>query len=88
MSDPRDVVAAKLPKSWSQDKRDTLADEILDALEEVSLLVGDALVTEVAVGERPLIPVETVEAYGLTIRLDAMGEASEISSDRGLVALV
>lgn len=87
-TEPRDVVGAVLPKSWSQNKKDAIADEILEALDNAGLLIGDALVTEVAVGERALIPVESVEAYGLTIRLDALGDASEISSERGLVALV
>lgn len=82
---PRDVVSGTLPKSWSQTKRDDLADEILDALEEQGLL-ADAECTVVEVGDARM-PVETVEAYGLTIRLDAMGEASEISHPAGLVVL-
>jgi hypothetical protein len=79
---PRDVIGTVLPKSWSQTKRDTVADEIAEALWEAGLLADD--ITTVAVGDARL-PVETVEAYGLTIKLDALGEASELSHPAGLV---
>jgi hypothetical protein len=83
MSDsPRDVIGTVLPKSWSQTKRDELSDTIVDALWEAGLLADD--ITTVAVGDARL-PVETVEAYGLTIKLDALGEASELSHPAGLV---
>ena len=87
MSSPRDVVAAKLPKNWSQDKRDTVADEILTDLEVAGHLTIDGECSTVSVGGYALVPVETVEAYGLTLRLDAMGEASEITHPAGLVVL-
>jgi hypothetical protein len=83
--EPRDVVGAKLPQSWSQNRRDIVADAILEALEDAGLLAQEEITT-VEVGGA-LMPVEAVEAYGLTLKLDALGEASEISSDRGLVVL-
>lgn len=82
MSEPRDVIGEKLPKSWSQTKRDTLSDKIIDALSEAGLLAEEITAVEVV---NALLPVETVEAFGLTIKLDAMGEASEISHRDGLV---
>lgn len=86
MSDnPRDVVGAVLPKSWSQTKKDALADEILDALSDAGLLLEGAATT-VEVGDARM-PVETIEAYGLTIAIDALGDAAEISSPAGLVVL-
>lgn len=85
MNEPRDVVGAQLPKSWSQSRRDTMADEILEALDSAGLLAYDEY-SAVEVG-RALLPVETVEAYGLEIALDALGEASTITSPRGLVVL-
>lgn len=85
MESPRDVVGAVLPKSWSQDKRDTMADEIVDALYGAGFVLDEQIST-VEVGGA-LVPVETVEAYGLEIRLDALGDASEISHPAGLVVL-
>lgn len=81
----RDVIGALLPKNWSQDKRDTLADEIVSDLEVAGVMVFPKCAkVEVTCA---LMPVETVEAYGLTIKLDANGEASEISHPSGLVVL-
>lgn len=84
MSDSlRDVIGKVLPQSWSQNKRDTLADEVEEALDNAGMLAPERIeAVEVATA---LMPVETVEAYGLTIKLDAMGEASEISHRDGLV---
>lgn len=84
-SDPRDVIGQALPKSWSQTKRDETAGQIEDALWEAGLLQVD-VVTAVEV-RGGLVPVETVEAYGLTIRLVANGEAVEINSLSGLEIL-
>lgn len=76
--EPRDVVGALLPKSWSQDKRDALADQILEALESEGLLTCGEIET---VGIRwTHVPIETVEAYGLVIGVDANGYAAEVSS--------
>ncbi len=69
-----------------QNKKDILADQIVEALEAAGWHEPDLLIATVEVGEA-LMPVETVEAYGLTIKLDAMGEASEISSARGLAVV-
>jgi hypothetical protein len=75
-NEPRDVVGAVLPKSWSQSKKDELADEILEALDEAGLLAADEIEAVGIRGAR--IPVETVEAYGLVIGVDANGDAAEI----------
>ncbi|MET0423630.1 MAG: hypothetical protein ABW046_07140 [Actinoplanes sp.] len=75
---PRDLVGALLPESWSQKDRDNLADEILDALAFNGLLTEGEIET---VGIRwTHVPIETVEAYGLVIGVDANGYAAEISS--------
>lgn len=82
---PRDVIVPFLPKNWSQSRRDQVADEIADALGDAGLLAEfECIAVEVA---DAMVPVETVEAYGLTIRLDANGEASEISHRSGLVTI-
>lgn len=82
---PEEVVIEQLPKSMFAKRRGEVAEQILDALAESGLLV-DSECWAVEVGNA-LVPVETVEAYGLTIRLDANGEASEISSAAGLVVV-
>jgi hypothetical protein len=82
---PEEVVIEQLPKSMSAKRRGEVAEQILDALSESGLLVDNEC-SAVEVGNA-LVPVETVEAYGLTIRLDANGEASEISSAAGLVVV-
>ena len=82
---PEEVIRELLVGVPMSTKRaDALASEIVEALEEAGHLL-DGECTTVAVGNYPLVPVETVEAYGLTIRLDAMGEASEVSARDGLV---
>lgn len=83
--DPRDVVTAVLPKSWSQTKKDNLADEVLEALDTAGLLNLNGVF--VVSPEDAKVPVETIEAYGLTIKLDALGDASEISSQTALQVL-
>lgn len=85
MSSYLDVVGAVLPKSWSQTKKNNLAEQIAQALADAGVPVEAACRT-VAV-EHALIPVETVEAYGLEIKLDATGSASEIHSRAGLVVV-
>jgi hypothetical protein len=45
------------------------------------------VVNTVEVGQRALIAVETIEAYGLIIGLDALGEASDVSHRDGLVVV-
>lgn len=82
---PNEVIIERLPKSMSAKRRQEVAEQILDALAEYGLLAdGECCAVEVG---NALVPVETVEAYGLTIRLDANGEASEISSAAGLVVV-
>lgn len=83
---PEEVIRDALPVKMSKVRRDQLASEIADALAEAGWLL-DGECTTVAVGPRALIPVETVEVYGLTIKLDALGDASEISHPGGLVTL-
>jgi hypothetical protein len=82
---PDEVVARQLPKSMSEKRRNELVEQILDALAEWGYLV-EGVCTTVST-ERALVPVETVEVYGLTIALDANGDASEISHRDGLVVL-
>ncbi|BEL07853.1 hypothetical protein Q0Z83_060440 [Actinoplanes sichuanensis] len=82
----REVIARHLPKNWSQDRRDAAADEIFSDLEGSGLLVAPKC-TVVEVGGRPLVPVQTVRAYGLELALDAHGEASEIRHPAGLVVV-
>ena len=80
-----EVINGQLPASMSRKRRGALAEQIADALAEAGLLL-DGECTTVEVGDA-LLPVETVETYGLTIRLDATGNASEISHPAGLVVL-
>lgn len=82
---PEEVIEERLPKNMSTKRRGQLASEIADSLAEAGMLL-DGECTTVEVGDA-LVPVQTVEAYGLTIRLDANGEASEISHRAGLVVL-
>lgn len=79
---PRDVIGKALPKSWSQDKRDNVADEIEAALSEAGLLFEDE--PEVIGIRSTHVPIEEVEAYGLVLAIDANGYAAEISSPLGL----
>lgn len=76
----REVIAKHLPKNWGQDRRDTTADEIVSDLEAAGILVNPECTTIEVTGAR--MPVETIEAYGLEIKLDANGEASSISRAR------
>lgn len=82
MSSYLDVIGAVLPKSWSQTKRDDLAEQIADALSTEGLLVENAINVVEVVGAR--VTVETIEAYGLTIELDALGDAVQVTSPAGL----
>lgn len=80
--DPEHVVAGVLPGGdRSENKRLALAGTIVRALEEAGYLAYDIATVDV-VGAR--VPIETVEAYGLTIRLDASGNAVSIASPYGL----
>jgi hypothetical protein len=79
------VIGAVLPKSLSQKKRDELTEQIVNALFDAGLLLVDDATTIEVRGAR--VPVETVEAYGLTIRVDANGNAAEITSPWGLEIL-
>lgn len=81
-SSPRDVIGPVLPKSWSQTKRDDLADQIADALYEAGLLVDEGIDSVEVRNAR--VTVETVEAYGLTIAVDAHGNAVQVTSPWGL----
>jgi hypothetical protein len=65
----------------SASRRDDIATEIGEALWDAGYLTDGASTVEVH-GAR--IPVETVEAYGLTISVDANGNAVEVSSPWGL----
>lgn len=63
-------------------KREELAVEIDDALIEEGWLVPEQGVSSIEVdGAR--VPVETVQIYGLTIEVDANGNAVTVSSERG-----
>jgi hypothetical protein len=84
VSSPYDVVGAALPKTLSQKKRDEVAEQIVDALWDAGFLTDGVTTVEIS---GAMVPVETVEAYGLTIRVDANGDAAEISSLRGLEIL-
>lgn len=64
---------------------DALIDRITDALWDAGLLLTSEVTTVEVRGAR--VPVETVEAYGLRIRVDANGDAAEIISERGLEIL-
>jgi hypothetical protein len=82
---PEDVIKAQLPTGMSAKKRGEVAAQIVEALAQEGMLVEGECWT-VMVGDA-LVPVETVETYGLVLKLDANGEASEISSRAGLVVL-
>lgn len=84
-ADPRDVISNVLPKSWSQAKKDDLINKITDALYEECLLVEDAINVVEVLGA--MVTVETVEAYGLTIEVDANGDAVQVVSPHGLVVV-
>lgn len=74
-----DVVQAVLPKRARQD----LAVDIVDALDEAGHLMYEPVESVEVVGAR--VSVETVEVHGLTISLDANGNAVRITSPWGLV---
>lgn len=83
--DPQKLVEDALPKSWSAVRKANLAGEIVDVLSDAGLLVEEEFDTvEVATAR---MPVESVEAYGLRLRIDALGEAVEIHHPDGLVTL-
>lgn len=79
------VIKSQLPKNMSAKRANALAEQIADALAEAGLLL-DEHCTAVEVGDA-LLPVQTIESYGLVIKLDANGDASEISSRAGLVVI-
>ena len=92
MKKPRYVIneallAGDLPKgdALPEDDRDKLADVLSDQVAEALFKAGVLLDDEVTTIEvrKALVPVETVEAYGLRIKLDANGDASEVTCDRG-----
>lgn len=76
-----DKVLATHASQLSADRRTVLASEIIDALDAQGLLAVDVMTVEVPYAR---VPVETVEAYGLTIELDANGDAVTVHSKHGL----
>lgn len=79
---PEQTIAELLPKKWSEARRTALASTLADALESVGFLHRNNPEVVEVIGAR--VPVETVEVYGLTIRLDANGNAVSITSPYGL----
>ncbi|TCB97557.1 hypothetical protein E0H26_11605 [Micromonospora zingiberis] len=78
----RGIIGASLPERWPQNKKDELSDAIYGALDEHGLILDGTVNTVEVTGAR--VTVETVEAYGLTIEVDANGNAVQISSPYGL----
>lgn len=79
------IIAELLPDgSRSENKRLALAQTIVSELEEAGLLMEELSTVEVY-GAR--VPVETVQAYGLSIEVDAHGNAVTINSPWGLAAV-
>lgn len=76
-----DKVLATHASRLSADRRTVLASEIIDALDAQGLLAVDVMTVEVPCAR---VPVESVEAYGLTIELDANGDAVTVHSKHGL----
>lgn len=89
--DPRYVINEALLKGLpngdlaADSSPDALADVLSDQVAEALFNAGVLLDGEITTLEvrKALMPVETVEAYGLRIRLDANGDASEVICDRG-----
>lgn len=67
-------------------KRDTAADAVVEALTDAGHLYENGWVEAVEVHDSH-VPVETVHAYGLTIRLDAGGNAVSVSSPYGFMII-
>lgn len=84
MKRAEDVVEAALTGIPGLDT-DTLTDRITDALWQAGLLLTDEVTT--VEFRQAMVPVETVDAFGLTVRLDANGDAVQITSRRGLEIL-
>lgn len=82
---PDDAVRKALePYIKAETKRATAAGDVVEALESAGHLYANGWVTEVEV-HHARVPVETVEAYGLTIRVDANGNAVSVSSAHGFM---
>lgn len=80
-SDPEHIIASLLPGGErSENKRLALAKTIARELEEAGLLIWDLGAVEVNGGR---VPVETVEAYGLVIEVDTVGNAVSVTSPWG-----
>lgn len=75
-NDLREQIAEILPKSQHHK-----IDRILDVIDPEQYLISTVEVLRSAVG------IETVEAYGLTIKLDANGDAAEITFPYGAEAI-
>lgn len=80
MSTAVEVIGQLIP-SKVEGRRIELATSIVNALTEAGHIHEEISAVEV-LGAR--VPVETVEVYGLTITLDANGNAVQISSPWGL----
>lgn len=81
------VVENALPKSIrSEARRAELAQAITDALEAEGHLWEDGWVDAVEVHNARVIT-ETIEVYGLTIQLDAHGNAVTVSSPHGFMVI-
>lgn len=77
---------ALVPHIKGEAKRNKAADAVHDALEKASHLYEDGHVEAVEVHDSR-VPVETVNVYGLTIRLDAGGNAVSVSSPYGFMII-
>lgn len=78
------VRAALEPHIKSEAKRDKAADAVVDALEAAGHLYENGWVTAVEV-HHARVAIEAVEAYGLTITLDA--NAVSVSSPSGFMII-
>jgi hypothetical protein len=70
----------------SQRRIDELVNPIYDALEKAGCLIMGDLATVEVCGAR--LAVDGVEAYGLSISLDAHGNAVDVSSPHGMFVSV
>jgi hypothetical protein len=82
MAEPEDIIAKLLPGKLSQTRRQEVAESILDELADAGYLFLDTVSSVEIPGAR--VTVETIQAYGLTIEIDANGDAGKITSLRGL----
>lgn len=88
MTPSEKIIYDVLDKStkMKEERREELAREIDDALIEEGWLVPEQGADSVEIdGAR--VPVETVQIYGLTIEVDANGNAVTVSSERGKMFL-